>query len=171
VHDLSQGIARVGVTYYLGENTKLTAGYAYVHHFPAENLKNIAQPEHRPWQQIQWHHKFPKIRLTPVLRLEERFRHKILNDDKLADGYNFNWRIRHNFLVNIPLSKNAFSPNTFSFVANDEIHFNLGKEIVYNYFDQNRLFLGLAYHLNKHDNIQLGYMNLFQQLASGNSKR
>lgn len=171
VSDLSQGIARVGLTYYLNDNTKLTAGYAYVHHFPADNHKNISQPEHRPWQQIQWHNRYPKLRLMQWIRLEERYRRKILNDDALADGYNFNYRVRYNFFINAPLSKKAFAPNTISFVANDEVHINLGKEIVYNYFDQNRFFLGFAYHLNKHDNIQLGYMNLFQQLAAGNRYR
>jgi hypothetical protein len=45
---------------------------------------------------------------------------------------------------------------------------NLGKEIVYNYFDQNRFFIGLGYHVNSHDSIQLGYMNVFQQLTVGN---
>jgi hypothetical protein len=58
-----------------------------------------------------------------------------------------------------------------SFIANDDVHINFGKAIVYNYFDQNRFFLGFAYHLNAHDNLQLGYMNLFQQQSAGNRYR
>ncbi|MBS1610734.1 MAG: DUF2490 domain-containing protein, partial [Bacteroidetes bacterium] len=46
-----------------------------------------------------------------------------------------------------------------------------GKQIVNNYFDQNRFFLGVAYHTNKTDNIQIGYTNVFQQLATGNQYR
>jgi hypothetical protein len=34
ISDLSQVIGRVGLTYYLGNQTKLTAGYAYVHRQP-----------------------------------------------------------------------------------------------------------------------------------------
>ena len=102
------------------------------------------------------------------IRLEERWRHKIQGQETLADGYNFNWRIRYNFFYQVPLSKKGFAPNTFSFVANDEIHVNFGKQIVYNYFDQNRFFLGFAYQTNAHDNLQVGYMNIFQQLAAGN---
>ena len=70
-----------------------------------------------------------------------------------------------------PLSKKRFQPKSLSFVVNDEVHINFGKQIVYNYFDQNRFFLGFTYHVNKHDNLQFGYMNVFQQLAAGNKYR
>jgi hypothetical protein len=171
VSDLSQGIARVGLTYYINDHAKLTAGYAYVHHFPSDNHKEIAQPEHRPWQQFQWHSNGSKLRIMQWIRLEERFRHKILNDEELGEGYHFNYRARYNFFIASPLSKRAFAPGTLSLVLNDEVHLNFGKEIVYNYFDQNRFFAGINYHLSKHDNIQFGYMNLFQQLTAGNQYR
>ena len=171
VADLSQAIVRVGLTYYLKDDVKLTAGYAYVNHFPSDNHKNISQPEHRPWQQLQWHTRYPKLRLMQWFRLEERWRRKILNDDKLADGYNFNFRVRYNFFSQFPLSKKHFQPRTFSFVVNDEVHINFGKQIINNYFDQNRFFVGFAYHINKHDNLQFGYMNIFQQLTAGNRYR
>jgi hypothetical protein len=167
--NLSQSIARFGLTHYLTDNTKLTLGYAFVNHFPGDNHANISQPEHRIWQQVQWHNKYPKLRVMQWLRLEERFRHKVLNNDNLSSGYNFNWRLRYNLFFNVPLNKKAFAPHTFSFVLNDEVHINFGKEIVYNYFDQNRFFVGFSYHTNASDNIQFGYMNQFQQLATGNS--
>ncbi|MBI5372669.1 MAG: DUF2490 domain-containing protein [Sphingobacteriales bacterium] len=167
----SQGILRLGLTRYLSDDLKLTAGYAFVNHFPAENHKHVSQPEHRPWQQLQWHTRYPRLRLMQWLRLEERWRRKILNDEALADGYLFNFRVRYNFFSQIPLSGKKFQPGTLSFVLNDEVHINFGKQIVYNYFDQNRLFAGFNYHLNKHDNLQFGYMYIFQQLAAGNRYR
>jgi len=166
--DLSTLILRFGLTYYLSDDAKLTAGYAFVNHFPGDNHKGISQPEHRPWQQFQWHTKYPRLRLMQWFRLEERFRRKIKDDDELAEGYNFNWRFRYNFLAQFPLSKKRFQPKTLSFIVNDEVHINFGKEIVNNYFDQNRFFLGFAYHVNTRDNIQFGYMNVFQQLSAGN---
>lgn len=169
--NFSQAIARGGLTYYLNNDTKLTAGYAYISHFPADNHKNISMPEHRPWQQIQWHTRFERMRLMQWFRLEERYRRKILNDNELADGYNFNFRVRYNIMAQFALGKNRFKPNSFAFVLNDEAHVNFGKEIVYNYFDQNRFFAGFNYFVSPHDNIQIGYMNLFQQLASGNRYR
>ena len=171
VTNLAQAIGRVGITYYLNDNTKLTAGYAYVNHFPSDNHRNISQPEHRPWQQIQWHSRFSKMRMMQWVRLEERFRRKIENDDALAEGYNFNYKVRYNMFMAFPLSKRAFAPGTLSLVLNDEVHVNFGKEILYNSFDQNRLFAGFALHTNSHDNLQFGYMNLFQQLAAGNKYR
>src|SRR5262245_45766375 len=104
-------------------------------------------------------------------RLEERFRRKVKDDDELADVYNFNFRLRYNILFQIPLSQKKFEPGTLSFAVNNELHINFGKQIVYNYFDQNRFFLGFAYHTNKTDHLQFGYMNVFQQLAAGNKYR
>lgn len=169
--NLSQSIVRLGLTLYLNDQTKLTAGYAFINHFPADNHKNISVPEHRPWQQIQWHTRYSKIRTMQWIRLEERLRQKVENNDRLAHGYNFNYRLRYNILISLPLSKKGVAAGGWSFILNDEIHINFGKEIVYNYFDQNRFFSGFAYHTNAHDNIQIGYMNLFQQLQTGNRYR
>ena len=171
VKDLSVSLNRIGLTYYLNNDTKLTAGYAFVNFFPSDNHKNISQPEHRPWQQVQWHTKYPRLRLMQWVRLDERFRRKIANDSTLASGYSFNWKLRYNFFMAIPIGKKPFAPKTFSAVVNNEVHINFGKQIVYNYFDQNRFFLGFAYHTNAHDNLQFGYMNVFQQLAAGNRYR
>ena len=168
VNDLSQSIVRLGLTYYVNDATKLTAGYAWVNHFPGDNHKKISQTEHRPWQQIQWHTKYGKKRMMQWIRLEEKFRHKILNDSTLAGGYNFNYKIRYNLWYDVPLSKKGIVPGALSFIFNDEIHINFGKQIVNNYFDQNRFFVGLKYQTNEHDNLQAGYMNLFQQLSDGN---
>lgn len=165
----SQSIIRLGLTYYIDNTTKLTAGYARVFLFPGDNHKAITQTEHRPWQQLQWHTSFSKTRLMQWIRLEERFRRKIKNDSTLADGYNFNWRLRYNIWYEVPLYKNGLKPGSISFIANDELHINFGKEIVYNYFDQNRFFLGFKYQVSPSGNIQFGYMNLFQQLGAGNS--
>lgn len=171
ITDFSQAIGRIGLTYYLRDEAKLTAGYAYINHFPAENHKNISQPEHRPWQQLQWHSRYPNLRLMQWFRLEERWRRKILNDDEFDNGYNFNFRARYNILSQFPLSKKRFEPGTLSFVLSNEVFINFGKQVVNNYFDQNRFFTGFHYYVNKHDQLQLGYMNIFQQLPAGNRYR
>ncbi len=166
--NLFQGIVRVGGTYYLNDDTKLTAGYAYVNNFSPANGANISTPEHRPWQQIQWHTKYPKLRLMQWFRLEERYRQRLLNVNELDNSFAFNWRVRYNFLMQVPLSRKRFQPNTFSFITNNEVFVNLGKQVVYNTFDQNRFFVGLAYQTTKTDNLQFGYLNVFQQLTTGN---
>ncbi len=170
IKDLSQGVARVGLTYYLNDAAKLTGGYAFVNHFPSAGHEDVPQPEHRIWQQFQWHTKYSKVRTMQWFRLEERYRRKVLDHETLADGYNFNFRARYNVLLQVPLTP-TIKKGSFSAIANNEVHVNFGKEVVNNYFDQNRAFLGLAYHTNAHDNFQFGYMNVFQQLPSGNRYR
>jgi hypothetical protein len=168
--DFSVSIFRPGITYYVNDALKLTAGYAYVTQYPQDNFI-VSRPEHRPWQQVQWHTKYGRNRVMQYLRLEERFRKKVSPDSVLTGGNNFNYRARYNFLWQIPLSAGELKKGDFSLILNDEIHVAFGKEVVYNYFDQNRFFAGLAYNLNAKDNLQFGYMNVFQQLASGNRYR
>lgn len=164
----AQAIVRPGLTYYVSDDVRLTAAYAYVHHFPGEGHENIYQPEHRPWQQVQWFIRGKNARLMNWVRLEERFRRKILNDNELADGYRFNWRVRYNTALFIPLTRKKFQPGGLSFLLNDEIFLNFGKNITYNIFDQNRLFAGLVWQVTAHTQLHAGYMNLYQQQAAGN---
>lgn len=166
-NNYSISIIRFGLTHYLNDNTKLTAGYAYVSAYPAD-ARTVTVPEHRPWQQLQWHTPYNKLRTMQWIRLEERYRRKLLNDSTLGNGYSFNFKLRYNFFLQIPLSAKGIVPGTTSLIFNDELHINFGKEIVNNYFDQNRFFAGLSYQLTKQANIQFGYMNVFQQLAAGN---
>jgi hypothetical protein len=162
----SIGIARAGLTYYVTDRVRLTAGYAYIHHYPAAG-NQTAWPEHRPWQQIQWFNAYKGFGTMQYLRFEQRYRRRVAND-QLEDGYNFNYRLRYNFLLTVPLKGKQMAPGIPFLVLNDEIHINMGKQILYNYFDQNRAFLGIGYPFTSHLNAHLGYMNLFQQLPAGN---
>lgn len=165
---LSIAIFRPGLTYYLNDKVKFTLGYAYINSYPGDNHPGVSQPEHRIWQQVQWHGNFSRIRLMQWVRLEERYRRKIKDADELAEGYNFNFRGRYNFFFQVPVTKKAYEKGSLTYVVNDEIMINFGNEIVYNYFDQNRFFTGFNYYFSKNSNIQFGYLNVFQQLSSGN---
>ena len=166
---LYQSLIRFGVSYYLNDAAKFTAGYALVNYFPGYNHKYLGAPEHRPWEQFQWQTKYAKKLVQQKIRLEERYRHKLTGDTKLAPGYNFNWRLRYYFNLEIPLNKKAADVNAFSFIAGEEVNVNFGKKIVYNYFDQNKIYAGLKYKFSPSNNLQVGFMNVFQQLAVGNS--
>ena len=168
--NFSLSLIRPGISYYVNENLRLTAGYAYFTYYAQDNFK-VFRPERRLWQQLQWNALFKKNKTRHYLRLEERYLRKIAPDSTLADGYNFNYRIRYNFLWQLPLTKNSESKAAVSLVFNDEIQVNLGKAIVYNYFDQNRFFAGLIYNTSARDYIQLGYLNVFQQMNAGNVYR
>jgi hypothetical protein len=161
-----QFIFRPAATYFIKDNLRFNAGYAFIQNFPARGL-NTSRPEHRVWQQIWWNQKYSGLSTLQWLRLEERYNRKIAND-VLQDGYNFTYRLRYNMSFFIPLKgKEIVAKTPFAIVMN-EVFLNFGKKAVYNTFDQNRLFAGVGYQFTSHLNAQLGYMNVFQQNAAGN---
>lgn len=158
---------RPAVTYYIHDNLRIHAGYAYVHHFPGKGL-NTSRTEHRPWQQIWWNQKYPGLTTLQWLRLEQRFNEKVVADVK-EDGYNYNFRVRYNFSFFVPLKGKEIAPKTPFAALINEVFLNFGDKVVYNTFDQNRLFAGFGYQFTSHVNVQLGYMNIYQQEGSGNN--
>ncbi len=162
----NQILVRPGLTYYLADNVRITAGYAYIGSYLSPS--GTIRPEHRPWQQIWWSGRTKRLNLVQWIRAEERFNRRI-SGDQLADGYGFNWRLRYNFLLQIPLKGEVIQPGVLNFVLQNEAFINLGKQITLNYFDQNRFFVGVSYPFSKSLTAQAGYMNLFQQQATGNT--
>lgn len=171
VHEPSQFLLRIGPTYYFSDAIRLTVAYNYVHHFPEGTQRPVALGEHRPFQQLQWYTRFSNNRLMQWIRLDERFRKETDESGYPKAGYHFNWRMRYNFALFVPLSSKGLEPGTFQLLLNDELMINAGKNIVYNTFDQNRLFGGLVYQFTKESHVQLGYMHIFQQQESGNKYR
>lgn len=162
---LHQTILRPGFTWFLNDNFRFTAGYAYIYNNAPEGRKTDWQ-EHRPWQQLWWRTKYNGFSTTQWLRLEERYVEKVVNDS-LTNDYVFSNRIRYNIFLQLPLKGKELKAKVPYFVVQDEVFINAGKNIVYNVFDQNRFFVGLGYYFTDHLHVQLGYMNLFQQRASG----
>ncbi|MEJ1240603.1 DUF2490 domain-containing protein [Chryseolinea sp. T2] len=160
-----QFMIRPAVTYFLKDNLRINVGYAFVEHFPAKGM-STTRIEHRPWQQIWWSQKYPGLSTLQWLRLEQRFVEKVVNDEKV-DGYNYVFRARYNFSFFIPLKGKEIVAKTPFAAVIDEVFLNFGDNVVYNTFDQNRLFLGFGYQFTSHLNAQLGYMNIYQQEASG----
>jgi hypothetical protein len=78
IQEPSKGLVRLGLTYYLNDDMKLTNGYAFINHFPEEGHANVSQPEHRIWQQLQYHSRFGGVRTMNWFRLEERFRQEVI---------------------------------------------------------------------------------------------
>ena len=162
IRQKSQLFLRFGYTYYFTDDVRLTLGYAYIHTYGQSGSPDF--PEHRPWQQIQWFEKKKVFSLTQLFRIEQRYRRKIVAGE-LTDAYAFNWRFRYSIGFIFPLKGTTKTPFLF---LNDDLYVNAGKEIVNNYFDQNRLVLGVGYQFTRHINAQLAFMYAFQQLPTGN---
>ena len=169
VDNIGVSIARLGYTYYITDQARVTVGYAYATQYGlAPDAPDI--PEHRPWQQIQWIEKKSWFTMMQWIRLEERFR-RVVEAGELTSDYSFNYRIRYNMAISIPLKGKTVAPKVPFLFLNDELHINLGEEITNNYFDQNRLFLGVGYQFNKSLTAHFGYMKVFQQLPPANTFR
>lgn len=162
-----QFLFRPALTYFIKDNLRVNVGYAFVHHFPGVGL-NTSRTEHRPWQQVWWNQKYPGLLTLQWLRLEQRFNEKVVSDVK-QDGYNYNFRGRYSYSFFVPLKGKEMTAKTPFVALINEVFLNFGERITYNTFAQNRLFAGFGYQFTPHLNIQLGYMNIYQQEASGDN--
>jgi hypothetical protein len=168
---LSQVSSRMGAVFYVNELVRIAAGYYFADNIPRDYHKAVFQDEHTGWQQLSWSTKYPRLNINQSLRLEERFRHRVLNEKKLGQGYGFNYRTRYNILTNIGLSSKPFTQRALSAVFYNEVYLNFGKQITHNTFDQFRTYAGFSYTITKNANLQFGYLYSFQQLAAGNKYR
>jgi hypothetical protein len=165
VRNPSQIILRPAITYLLTDNLRLNAGYAYVLSYPQGDFETVL-PEHRPWQQIWYRQTHRRVQTLQWLRLEERFR-RTLDNGVVSDDFTFNWRLRYNLSVWIPLNNAEMIPGTVFVSLFDELFLNFGDNIVYNTFDQNRFFMGAGFQFTPQFNVHLGYQHVYQQLSPG----
>ena len=159
-------VVRVQGRYKISEQVELGSGFAYfsVATQAPENVSSFNKPEFRGQQDITLKQNFGKINLNQRFQIEERF---FRNFDKegLTTGTTFFWRFRYRIQGDYTFWKKE--KQYFKAVVYDELMINAGKRIVYNAFDQNRIYAGLQYGINSSLAVELGYMNSFQQRATG----
>lgn len=160
-----QSLGRFGLTFYITDHFRFTAGYCLAYNYPAKGF-NTSKIEHRPWQQLFFKQEYHKVQTIQILRLEERYNQEIIKDEP-TNNFIYTNRLRYSYLVLIPFTKNGISPKKLFGVLNDEVFVNFGKNITYNVFDQNRFFCGIGYQIGTNSSVHLGYMNINQQFSSG----
>jgi hypothetical protein len=89
----------------------------------------------------------------------------LVRDDVPTQNYQFNWRFRHRIDLRVPLKKEKDNGNNLYALIGNELMINAGENIIYNYFDQNRLYAGLNYEINKNLSLQLQYTYIWQQAS------
>lgn len=143
-----QFFIRPAIIYVLAPKTSLWLGYAYAR----TNVDNpLLRDEHRAWQQVL--HEFVPIdgiRLRSWTRLEQR---------KFESAGDIGHKIRQRVATNIPF---AHYPNLSTLISN-EYHHNLNSTDygARSGFDQNRLFLGLAWKVSPQSLVEIGYLNQY----------
>jgi hypothetical protein len=157
---------RLGAAFWISDQLTLVGGAA---HLWLAKYYDQAQPvyqnENRIYQQIQWRQQVGKATFVQRIRNEQRW-HEVLDTEGDYLRIRFSNRVRFLSSVNIKVFNNPRLP-TISIA--DELHFHMGKEIVYNTFDQNRIFAGLKVPITHNLKFDIGYMMLYQQHYSGSS--
>ena len=152
----------------ISPNIDVAFGLTYSLQSPQDpnSLTDLVVPEIRPVQEINVSNPISKrLTIQQRFRIDERFIHK--NDGKdLIDGYDFNFRFRYRIQATYKLNKENSTLQTTLKVA-DELMINAGSNIIYNQFDQNRVYLGMEKGVSKHLSLELGYLHWYQQRASG----
>jgi hypothetical protein len=136
---------------------------------PADFVNN----EHRLFEQMMFKHAAGKIKLSHRVRLEQRFTqvHTVENNEIVDHGYDlYTNRLRYRFQLQFPLVSGSDGAALLSGVFYDEIFISFGDAVTYHGPDQNRIFVGVAYHFSKDLSLQGG--PFYQMLVkSGGTKQ
>jgi hypothetical protein len=154
---------RGGLSYMPNASVTLTGGYAHMWLAPSKDGWSTYADENRIYQQVQLNTKIGKVSVVQRLRNEQRWQEKMANDEPTGD-WRFTDRVRYLASFTIPIFTNKKLP---SLVLADELLIHFGKEVIYNTFDQNRIFIGIRQSINPKLSYDFGYMNVYQQKYSG----
>lgn len=154
---------RGGVSYIPNSKISYAGGYAHMWLAPSNPEWVTYSDENRIYQQVQINSKSGKVGISQRIRNEQRWQEKTQNNEFTGD-IRFTNRIRYLASFNIPVFKNTKAP---TLVFAEEIMLHFGKEVVYNTFEQNRIFIGIKQSVNKKLSFDFGYMNVYQQKFSG----
>jgi hypothetical protein len=156
---------RLGGALWVTDRLTLVAGYAHLWLARPNETGDINyQDENRIYQQIQWRQQVSRVTFVQRIRNEQRW-HQVLGPDGEELRIRFSNRVRFLSSFNIRVFENPKLP---SISLADEVHVHFGKEIIYNTFDQNRIFAGLKVPIRDNLKFDFGYMMVYQQRYSGN---
>ncbi|MEQ8704745.1 MAG: DUF2490 domain-containing protein [Phaeodactylibacter sp.] len=158
-----QSLMRVGLDYYLTDNSTLTAGYGWIESFPyGEQPVPATFTEHRIWQQWSINQRVGRLYVNHRYRLEQRFLEHPENS-----GYVFRQRARYRLMTILPIGHRDLADHAFFLSAYAEPFISFGEGVGANILGQNRLYLALGYRFNSRVNFQLGYLNQYIVKADG----
>jgi hypothetical protein len=156
-------LVRGGFNYWLKNNITFSLGYAHMWVSPGKPGYKTYADENRIYEQAQITSNIGKMIFLQRLRNEQRWQEILVNDLRTHQN-KFSNRVRYLVSSTIPVVKNKNVP---SLALSNEFCIQFGKAIVYNTFDQDRLFIGIKQKITRNLSFDIGYMLVFQQKASG----
>jgi hypothetical protein len=164
IGDMSKLYFRLGALYKAHPQLNVTMGivnrYTWSETYP-DPLEEEWVPEFRFWEQLLFKQKMFGIKLYHQLRVEQRWR----RSTKIADPtYYYYNRFRYKLLGYFPLIGKLTQPGSFYGCLYNEIFMQQGKKVQYNFFEDNRAYMGVAYAFSDAFHLHFGYMKSFGQL-------
>ena len=164
LNDPSFYFLRLGGAYWVDDQFSLAGGVAALWLATDTEVGTEFALERRTYQQVLWRADKQRLTFLQRIRIEQRW-HQVLDPvNGSVDRIRFSNRFRLLMSAFIEAFPNPKAPRP---TISNEILFHVGKEIVYNTFDQNRLFLGFNQRLGKGWSVDYGYMMVYQQRYSG----
>lgn len=154
---------RVGLGYQVDPSLSFVVGYGNMLSAPAAAGWTTRPDENRLFEQVQLLTSYKKLKILQRLRNEQRWQTIIVDDHKTGEN-KFTNRVRYLLSLTLPVFKN---PNLPQLAIADEVALQFGKAVVYNTFEQNRMFLGIKQKISKSVSFDAGYMRIFQQKSNG----
>lgn len=157
----NQFIGHLHLHYKFNQNAELSLGVSHsrVGAQFSDALDVLTAPENRIFQEFYVRKSNSKWQFQNRFRTEQRFFRKI-ESNELIEGYDFNLRVREQISISYLLHPKI------RLKANDEIMFNFGKRIIYNRFDQNRIYGAAEWIPNQKISFELGYLRILQKRNS-----
>ena len=170
VSDPQQLLIRTGLNYHISKEVFASVGYAFVETYPyGEFPSAVTYPEHRIWEQIQLKSQLGKMEWSSRFRLEQRYSQlpvKVNEISRVGPAVYTN-RIRLFNRFTLPFKGRIVEDHSVYASLYNEIFVNFGKNVGYNIFDQNRIFLGVGYKLPKAGRLEVGYLNQLVMKGDG----
>lgn len=165
--DWEQIVIRPSIHYKPVYNLDVAIGYSFIKNYSYSEFSiPINAKENNIWEQLIIKQPFKKFSLLHRLRVEQRFIDTIVNHEDVffIDGNNYRNRLRYRFVISIPL-KTFESKQQFQLLTYNETFLHL-KGMRPNSFNQNWLFIGFGFKINKHATLKSGYHEIYAKSST-----
>jgi len=129
--------------------------------------EDLNRPDYIEWRStLQFFHHIKQWdgRIMHTWRYRHEFRFQEQSD---SDALRFLMRFRFRYRVRVLLNSNNFYQDKTAYIAiSNEIGLNIGKNVIYNTFNQNRLYIGVGYRFLNVIRTELRYVDRFRTRGS-----
>lgn len=158
IDEMGQIYLRFGLTWRVAPTLELTGGIVTPLYWAKEKDRgpgvDTVVPQYRLWQQAAFGTKLGRVRFYHQLRTEQRWARK----NPVGSPFKLTYRWRYKLAAYIPINHKQLKPGTWFVSLYEEIFMQSGASIVFNHFEDNRLFGGLGYVLTDTLQMQFGHM-------------